>query len=924
MINAGTVQVKLFADIKQFTTGMHGATAAVSSMSKSVVNMSKTVIFALGAITAASAKMATDFDKRLREISTLVIGVTENNIKEFSREIRDLANTTGKALDDIGKAKYDIISAGFVDLAASAVMLNSATRLAVGGVTSVTKAADLLTSALNSWQLSGYEAEKAADILFTTVRLGKTTMDELSGSVGRVFPTARTIGATLADVGAAMATITASGISTYEAATYLNQAFTKLGAPSISAAKAMRLYGIEVKRFDNGMLDLMETIKQFQGYDLETMRKFFPEIRAIKAILSMSNNITFLQRAIDNTAKSAGASQEAFEKMEKSFSVQMQKSIMQIKDILIDIGDSVMPVVIEHFGNFVTVLDKNKSSLMGVAKAMVYLVGLLGQVLLNMPTIIAAFVAYKIAVNAAAIKTALLTSTMLINPVTAWAVGIAAVVAVLADFISNTVRARNEFIKFADEDKKYRQKDIPSGMKVNPQAYFDKSANAFIDIPKPKIGLSETTFGDWAGVKISDNKELAKSWIMLGNAVNDTYIKTKRLDFQHLDIDKFEWGALNVVFKDNNGIETLVDFQSEKYQKLLWDDINNFLDNVDIDAIGFRNKIGTGVIGDVLGLDNLRISLDNAKDAFDDLGISDITKEMLELQGINFNNFETALKRIDIAGISLGQISEYDLSTFGIDVVELEAILEILKQFGINLDNFNNNTDKTKEKISKTTEAVRVMGDTFGDIARDISQSMSSAFADMLLSGRTAMQELEDYNNYLSNSFRTKEEIMQQSWADMWDNILRNTIQAVTSIVLEIALIWAAIKIGDLLTKGAVSNLINGTTAIGEGASKFAEFIYALVGGSDFASVLSMNDGIVTPQGQVIKTAPDDYIMAMKNPQKLGENFGGGGNYNITINALDGADVERVLLRNQGAVARGVGTAINSRKLTITQSGARY
>jgi len=82
---------------------MAGASASVGKMTKGIQNFAKMSIFAFAAITAASAKMATDFDKRLREISTLIIGVTEKDIKNMSREIRDLANLTGKALDDLGK-----------------------------------------------------------------------------------------------------------------------------------------------------------------------------------------------------------------------------------------------------------------------------------------------------------------------------------------------------------------------------------------------------------------------------------------------------------------------------------------------------------------------------------------------------------------------------------------------------------------------------------------------------------------------------------------------------------------------------------------------------------------------------------------------------------------------------------------------------
>lgn len=47
-----------------------------------------------------------------------------------------------------------------------------------------------------------------------------------------------------------------------------------------------------------------------------------------------------------------------------------------------------------------------------------------------------------------------------------------------------------------------------------------------------------------------------------------------------------------------------------------------------------------------------------------------------------------------------------------------------------------------------------------------------------------------------------------------------------------------------------------------------------------------VNDAIITKTGQVVKTDPQDYIFAMKQPQKLASTSGvGGGTYTININA---------------------------------------
>lgn len=69
----------------------------------------------------------------------------------------------------------------------------------------------------------------------------------------------------------------------------------------------------------------------------------------------------------------------------------------------------------------------------------------------------------------------------------------------------------------------------------------------------------------------------------------------------------------------------------------------------------------------------------------------------------------------------------------------------------------------------------------------------------------------------------------------------------------------------------------------------------------------SIGDGIVTPQGNIIKTDPRDYIIATTNPGALG----GSGSMNVTINVQGNADSKTIkeitrqmsmLLKRQGAL----------------------
>ena len=214
--------------------------------------------------------------------------------------------------------------------------------LAVGGVTDVGVGADLLTSALNAYKLEAIDVTSVSDTFFQTVKLGKTTIDELSASMGQVMPIASVAGVSLDELGASMATLTASGISTAEATTQLKQLFLSLSAPVPKVQEAMDKAGISVKRFDDGTMDLSSTLRQFSGKNLEELKEFIPNVTAINAVASLSDNIKSLEDNIDAMADKANASKDAMAVMTDSWNFQVDKLKANFTSIQIAFGQEVI------------------------------------------------------------------------------------------------------------------------------------------------------------------------------------------------------------------------------------------------------------------------------------------------------------------------------------------------------------------------------------------------------------------------------------------------------------------------------------------------------------------------------------------------------------------------------------------------------
>jgi len=329
---------KRIFDIIFKTKGTDRAKNAVKGIGGALGTLTKVSALAGAGIAALSVKLAGDFSKNLREVSTLMDNTSEKSIKKMSKELRLLSQTSGLALSSLSRAKYDVVSAGFAEASESAQILAASTQLAVGGVTSASAAADLLTTSLNAYGLSANQVNDVSDVLFTTVRLGKTTMDELAGSLGKVLPVAKSSGVSLSAVGAAMASLTAAGINTAESTTALRGAIIALTAPTDAAKKSMEQAGIEAKKFDDGSFDLLGTIKQFEGMDPEALRKFIPDISASVAVSSLANNVQGLSNNLLAFEERAGASETAFNKMAGEFNTQMAMLKNTSQSVMIEIG----------------------------------------------------------------------------------------------------------------------------------------------------------------------------------------------------------------------------------------------------------------------------------------------------------------------------------------------------------------------------------------------------------------------------------------------------------------------------------------------------------------------------------------------------------------------------------------------------------
>lgn len=301
----------------------------------------------------ASVQAANQFNKGMKEVFTLLPGISKqsmsamtNDVKEFSKEMGTLTSETVPAL-------YQALSAG-VSQDSVFDFLETANKAAIGGVTNLETAVDGLSSVVNAYGEDTVSASKASDLMFTTVKLGKTTFEELSSSLYNVVPTAVGAGVAFEDVSAALAAMTAQGIPTSVATTQLRQAIVELSKSGTETDKIFRQ--IAGKGFTdfiaegNNIQQAFQLLEQYASDTNVGVNDLFGSVDAGNAVLALTGQGTekFTQ-SMSEMREAIGATDAAFKTMEEDPGRKWDRIVAAAEVAQINIGnvliDKLLPIM---------------------------------------------------------------------------------------------------------------------------------------------------------------------------------------------------------------------------------------------------------------------------------------------------------------------------------------------------------------------------------------------------------------------------------------------------------------------------------------------------------------------------------------------------------------------------------------------------
>ena len=202
---------------------------------------------------------------------------------------------------------------------------------------------------MNSYEMESSEVNKVSDILIQTQNKGKVTVGELSQSMGKLIPTAKSTGINLEQVSTGYALMTSKGIKSAEATTYMNSMFNELSKSGTKSSDILKkLTGQSFQEMiasGKSVGDILAIMSDNATVNGQSLADMFGSSEAAKAamILATDSGNAF-NSVLKEMEQSVEATDKAFETIDNTTGNKFKKSLNEVKNSAISMGDILAPV----------------------------------------------------------------------------------------------------------------------------------------------------------------------------------------------------------------------------------------------------------------------------------------------------------------------------------------------------------------------------------------------------------------------------------------------------------------------------------------------------------------------------------------------------------------------------------------------------
>jgi TP901 family phage tail tape measure protein len=390
------LKVTLLGDASKLNATLKTASGRLKSFGKSTTAVGKSLqtrlALPLALAGGAAIKMATDFDKSMTKIKSLV-GIAGDEVDQMGVGVKAMAKEFAISSADAADALFFVTSAGLRGKDAMEALEGSMKASAIGMGEAKT-IAQLTSAAMNAYGSDTLNASDATDVLTAAIREGSIESDELASVMGGVLPVASNMGIAFDQVGAAFAAMSRTGTPAAQAATQLNSIMMGIMKPTQTAADAMEEMGLssaglrqQIK--DEGLLSVLNTLKEGANQNARAFETAFGNVRALKGVLDLTGNSMETTREIfERMTNTQGMVQTAFDETAQSAEFRLRKAMNSARESFAQVGATLLTGFLPIFEDVSRVIQNVFNAFFNLDEGTQKLILGLGAFAVVLPTII--------------------------------------------------------------------------------------------------------------------------------------------------------------------------------------------------------------------------------------------------------------------------------------------------------------------------------------------------------------------------------------------------------------------------------------------------------------------------------------------------------------------------------------------------------
>jgi TP901 family phage tail tape measure protein len=302
-----------------------GRSITVSWKTVARVVQAQVIVRAVNTIISAfkeAREEAIQFSVATAEAFTISGGAL-GSMDEMNERVRQLAISLGETGDVVAEGVYQTLSNQVVEAGDALKFTEQAGKLAIATNSELKDAVNALSSVMNSYGLDVTEAAEVSDVLFKTVELGRTRLNEFGSTLGRLAPLTSALGISYQEMAAAVAAVTRKGVPTHTALTQILQVSQKLLRPTEKLQELYNKWGVEtgpeaIERF-GGLAGVLVKMKDETAGNDAAFSDLLGRVRAIVGALNLTTDgANDLTAALGAMNEVGGETSKAMEEIRES------------------------------------------------------------------------------------------------------------------------------------------------------------------------------------------------------------------------------------------------------------------------------------------------------------------------------------------------------------------------------------------------------------------------------------------------------------------------------------------------------------------------------------------------------------------------------------------------------------------------------